>query len=132
MNQFNVGDRCIHSAGYRCKVIDLLEDNRGLVMVKSIDSGHKHKVLPNNLIPLNKRVYNKSAIDTQVGGDHYLMPIQVFDFIAANKDHLDGYKAAILKDVMKYIVRHESKGGKEDLEKAIHLIQMYKEKEYVS
>ena len=79
---------------------------------------------------MNKNTKEGSATDIQVGGNHYLMPIQVFEFIAANKDHLDAYKGAILKDVMKYIIRHEKKGGKEDLDKAIHLIQMYREEEY--
>lgn len=70
---------------------------------------------------------SNSAIDTQVGGDHYNMPIQVFEYIAANREHLDGLQGAILKDSMKYLVRHPNKGGMEDIDKVIHLNKLYKE-----
>jgi hypothetical protein len=54
---------------------------------------------------------------TQVGGNHYAIPIQTWDFITKNEiPFLEG-------NAIKYLVRHRSKGRKADLEKAIHYIQ---------
>lgn len=66
-----------------------------------------------------------SAFYTQVGGGHYkAMAIQPIDFILANKL---GYCEA---NAVKYICRHKSKNGRQDLEKAIHYLQMLIEREY--
>lgn len=66
-----------------------------------------------------------SALDTQVGGDHYKhMPIQPFEF--CQKNNLNMGESGIVK----YVCRHRVKGGKEDLLKARHLIDMIIEMEY--
>ena len=58
-----------------------------------------------------------SANDTQHGGSHYKSkPIQVWDFIAANK--LGFFEGNILK----YISRWQDKNGVEDLLKARHYL----------
>jgi hypothetical protein len=55
----------------------------------------------------------------QVGGSHYKdMAIQPSEFIVQNK--LDWYQG----NVIKYVVRHDQKNGKQDLEKAIHYLQL--------
>lgn len=61
----------------------------------------------------------KSAFAKQINGKHYKqMAIQPVDFIMANKlDFLAG-------NVVKYVCRHSTKGGKVDLEKAKHYIEM--------
>ena len=56
--------------------------------------------------------------DKQVGGDHYQMPIQPIEFIVANSIE---YRAG---NVIKYVVRHSKKNGKEDLLKARHYLDM--------
>ena len=58
------------------------------------------------------------ANDRQVGGKHYKQyKIQPWDAILDWKlDYLSGNAIA-------YIVRHVDKGGKEDLEKAIHYLE---------
>ena len=56
--------------------------------------------------------------DKQVGGDHYQMPIQPIEFIVANSIE---YRAG---NVIKYVVRHGKKNGKEDLLKARHYLDM--------
>ena len=58
-----------------------------------------------------------SAYDKQVGGKHYIKyKIQPSKFVVENKLlYPEG-------SVIKYILRHRDKGGKEDLEKAIHFI----------
>lgn len=60
-----------------------------------------------------------SALDTQIGGDHYKsMPIQPMEYSMANK--LD----ACQHTAIKYITRFREKGGIQDLEKAKHVIDM--------
>lgn len=62
---------------------------------------------------------------TQVGGSHYKdMKIQPVDYIHANGI---GYMAG---SVIKYVSRYKSKNGKQDLEKAIHFLQLLIEREY--
>lgn len=66
-----------------------------------------------------------STLDTQVGGDHYSkLAIQPVEYITKNKlSYLEG-------NVIKYLTRHRFKGGKEDLLKAQHYIEMILEMEY--
>ena len=60
-----------------------------------------------------------SALDTQIGGDHYkTMKIQPMEYSMAN--NLD----ACQHTAIKYITRFRSKGGVDDLRKAIHCIEM--------
>ena len=66
-----------------------------------------------------------SSYDTQVGGDHYKdMKIQPSEFINKNKMQFAEGNA------IKYICRHQKKGGKQDLEKAKHYIDMIIERDY--
>ena len=68
---------------------------------------------------------NKKPSDRQVGGLHYKqMPIQPTYFTWVNK--LDGMQHSVIK----YICRFRDKGGKEDLEKAKHYIDLLIEYEY--
>ena len=63
--------------------------------------------------------------DTQVGGDHYSkMKIQPAEFVNKNKMLFAEGNA------IKYICRHINKGGKQDLEKAKHYIDMIIERDY--
>lgn len=60
-----------------------------------------------------------SALSTQVGGDHYAgRAIQPFEFSIANG--LD----PIQHTAIKYVTRHRQKGGRQDLEKALHCIDL--------
>ena len=62
---------------------------------------------------------------TQVGGDHYKkMVIQPAEFINKNKLLFAEGKA------IKYICRHSTKGGIQDIDKAIHYLEMVKERDY--
>ena len=55
----------------------------------------------------------------QVGGTHYKdMPIQPGYFIRVN--NIGWYEG----NAIKYICRHKQKGGKQDLEKAIHYLEL--------
>ena len=63
--------------------------------------------------------------DKQIGGTHYRkMKIQPSKFVIENKLLFpEG-------NVIKYIGRHKYKGGKKDLKKAKHFIDMIIEREY--
>lgn len=65
-----------------------------------------------------------NATDKQVGGTHYKTAIQPVQYIHANG--LNFFEG----NVVKYITRHRKKGGKEDLKKAIHYIEMLIQFEY--
>ena len=71
---------------------------------------------PDAPLPASKR---------QIGGDHYkAFDIQPAEFIARNKiGFLPG-------SAIKYICRYPLKGGRQDIEKAIHFLQLILEYEY--
>jgi hypothetical protein len=60
-----------------------------------------------------------NPLDTQEGGSHYKdMPIQPVDFIHKNRiPYIEG-------NIIKYVCRHKSKNGVEDLKKARHYIDL--------
>ena len=59
-----------------------------------------------------------NANDMQVGGDHYSRnAVQCWDYIASNGiGYLEG-------NIIKYVSRHNLKGGVEDLKKAQHYLE---------
>jgi hypothetical protein len=66
-----------------------------------------------------------SAFDTQTAGSHYLdCVIQPSEFI--HKNGLGFIEGSIIK----YVVRHKRKNGREDLLKARHYIDMLLEMDY--
>jgi hypothetical protein len=66
-----------------------------------------------------------SALDTQVQGTHYKdMLIQPVEFIVKND------LAFLEANVIKYVCRHRNKNGIEDLNKAIHYLELAKELYY--
>jgi len=66
-----------------------------------------------------------SANDKQISGNHYRkQKIQSWDFVAANK--LDFFQGSAVT----YIARFRDKGGRRDLEKAVHFIEKLIELEY--
>ena len=81
----------------------------------------KEKGIVNNKVKLGEL----SSLLTQVGGDHYKkMVIQPAEFINKNKLLFAEGNA------IKYICRHSSKGGIQDIDKAIHYLEMVKERDY--
>ena len=68
---------------------------------------------------------NNSTRQGQVGGNHYKkLKIQPIEYAYDNK--LDPLQFSIIK----YVARFRDKGGKEDLEKARHCLNMLDEMEY--
>ena len=68
---------------------------------------------------------NMSSYNRQIGGKHYIKyKIQPSRFVVENKLlYPEGC-------VIKYILRHQDKGGKQDLLKAKHFIDMIIERDY--
>ena len=65
------------------------------------------------------------ALHKQVSGTHYMyMEIQPAEFINKNKLLFAEGNA------IKYICRHSKKGGVEDIDKAIHYLEMIKQRDY--
>ena len=67
----------------------------------------------------------KSAKDKQVMGSHYKdCPIKPIDYIVDNGlGWCEG-------NIVKYITRHNKKGGEEDIKKVIHYAELLLEKKY--
>lgn len=63
--------------------------------------------------------------DRQVGGNHYKdMAIEPAEYCEKNK--LTGLESSVIK----YVSRHRFKNGIEDIEKAIHCLELIKEYQY--
>jgi hypothetical protein len=62
--------------------------------------------------------------EKQVGGTHYKGSLQPIDVIDAWG--LDFYEGSALK----YLARHRKKNGREDIEKAIHYLELLLERQY--
>ena len=72
-----------------------------------------------------ERAPTPAALDIQVGGAHYKsFKIQPVEYIHANGlDYLQG-------NVVKYVSRHKSKHGAEDVRKAIHYLELILQLQY--
>lgn len=58
------------------------------------------------------------ANSMQIGGEHYLLPIQPITYITENNvPYMEG-------NIIKYVTRWKNKNGVEDLHKAAHYLQM--------
>jgi hypothetical protein len=70
---------------------------------------------------------SKKHSDKQIGGEHYKrMKIQPTEFIVANDiPFIEG-------NVIKYVCRHNHKNGIEDIQKAIHYLNLLIEYHYES
>lgn len=68
---------------------------------------------------------SNKASDKQIGGSHYKnFVIQPTEFCVKNNiGFLEG-------NVIKYVLRHEHKNGVQDIDKAIHYLELLKEYKY--
>ena len=78
-----------------------------------------------NLIKGSYEYEYGKASEKQIGGSHYKdCVIQPVDYIVENKlDFLEG-------NIVKYITRHKTKNGIEDIRKVIHYAELILEKKY--
>ena len=76
----------------------------------------------------DKEMFKGTTYDTlssQVDGNHYTsMKIQPAEFI--NENNLEFAEG----NAIKYICRHQKKGKRKDIEKAIHYLEMILERDY--
>lgn len=71
---------------------------------------------------------SNSALDTQRGGDHYKKMGLYQPWIVLSKWMTpEEMKGAMKKEVIAYLAREADKGGRLDIEKAMHTIQIYLE-----
>lgn len=88
-----------------------------------MDEWVKHEDLIHPRVPLSET--KCTPLSTQVGGDHYKsLKIQPMQYSMANNLN------ACQHTVVKYITRYKDKGGKQDLLKAKHCIDLLIEMEY--
>lgn len=66
-----------------------------------------------------------TPLERQVGGSHYVSPAQHVSFCQRNR--IPWCEAAAIK----YIVRHRKKNGKQDLEKAVHYLELCCHEDYL-
>ena len=72
-----------------------------------------------------RRTGKQPALATQVGGAHYKhLAIQPVEYCQRNR--LPYCEASVVR----YVTRHREKNGRQDLEKAIHCLQLLIEMEY--
>lgn len=74
---------------------------------------------------MSETLTKPDALAKQVGGDHYrnLCPQPAEVLRAWSVNHLEG-------EAIYRILRHRSKNGREDIEKAIHTLQLILELDY--
>jgi hypothetical protein len=108
----SVGDR--HPV---CKVCDSYHCKCQAELTKKESEHQSYTLTPKQL--------STNPLDTQVGGNHYKdFKIQPVEFtIANNLDFIQG-------NVIKYITRHKTKNGIEDLKKVIHYAQLAAKLQY--
>lgn len=82
-----------------------------------MDSNVKQPVLfPEIATPEEEEAF-KDMESKQVGGTHYFNAIQPWTIIRSwNMNFWEG-------NILKYLLRHQGKGRKEDLEKAVHYLE---------
>ena len=75
--------------------------------------------------PFNEKVKIYNMIKEDVSPDYYARyDIEPISFIMRNNiPYAEG-------NVIKYVLRHDMKGGKEDIDKAIRYLEMIKEEKY--
>lgn len=66
------------------------------------------------------------ATEKQIGGDHYLASDGIQPIELINELGLPFVEGSVVK----YVCRHRRKGGRQDIEKAIHYLEMLLELEY--
>jgi hypothetical protein len=96
--------------------------------IKTIEAGgHSYDVVMTDIPAKEFTPWTKpdGALANQVGGEHYKsMPIQPAEFIHKNNiGYLQG-------NVIKYVCRHASKGGPQDIRKAIHYCRLILKLQY--
>lgn len=71
-----------------------------------------------------RKKMSTNPLDRQEGGEHYKLPIQPIEYITKNQlPFIEG-------NVVKYITRHRTKNGVEDIKKVIHYCELLLKLEY--
>lgn len=75
-----------------------------------------------------KEIIESSSLNSQEGGDHYKKLGEYQPWVVLSKWMTpEELKGAMKKDVIAYLARESDKGGREDIKKAVHTMQIYLE-----
>ena len=87
---------------------------------------NKYKeLLKSGVINKEAKLGDLKSLLKQVGGQHYQ------DFVIQPAEFINKNKLLFAEgNAIKYICRHSSKGGIQDIDKAIHYLEMVKERDY--
>ncbi len=105
-------------------IITLSDNDNSCCPLFKNKNNHCHYFLWENVAPYVGEVSN--ILDTQIGGDHYkkmgeYQPWQVFEKWMSSEE-LKGFMKGT---AIGYLSREQDKGGRQDIEKAMHTIQLY-------
>ena len=100
-------------------------------MIKFKEILDRYPVKHGNIQIMNDELQSSmfgSAFETQEGGDHY-KKLGLYQpwMVLAKWMTAEELKGAMKKDVIAYLAREADKGGREDIKKALHTIQIYLE-----
>lgn len=100
--------------------------NQVISILRDLGFGtREYTVKPTYTRPDILRKQVQSSLDKQVGGGHYKdMVIQPIEYCQKNK--LNFCESMVIK----YVSRHRNKNGRQDIEKAIHALELLLELEY--
>ena len=83
------------------------------------------KLLESGVINKDAKLGDLKSLLKQVGGQHYQ------DFVIQPAEFINKNKLLFAEgNAIKYICRHNHKGGEEDVKKAIHYLEMILERDY--
>lgn len=94
-------------------------------IIELMNPTKERRVIMDNGVVAQDPLVEQTPTSQQVGGTHYSsMKIQPIDFIAVNKlGFMEG-------NVVKYVARHKTKNGAEDIRKAIQYLNFILQYEY--
>ena len=83
------------------------------------------KLFESGVINKDAKLGDLKSLLKQVGGKHYQ------DFVIQPAEFINKNKLLFAEgNAIKYICRHSEKGGIQDIDKAIHYLEMVKERDY--
>lgn len=104
------------------------QSRAGLLRWRHLDPAHPKDVVAFRAVDLEEQVRPASALDTQEGGDHYktLGDYQPWQVLAKwmTPEELRGFAKGT---AVAYLAREQQKGGRLDIKKAVHTLQIYLE-----
>lgn len=121
-------EKCIHGISVKAKCFKCKEEESIKSDVEP-SVGCEHNVKDAICIKcLQNQIGVFPSLDRQEGGNHYTKLGEYQPWIVLSKwMTAEEMKGAMKKDVISYLTRESDKGGREDIKKAVHTMQVYLE-----